>query len=316
MRQIVIGTAILVLALGLLAAVAGLPLADLRQTLALADAGLLMLALGAMLAVFPLWVWQWRAIALPLARVAWPVMTQVVAVSVTARVTTSGLGGIAGGGAALHLHAGLSGAGAASVMAVDQVLAGVAKLAVLALALAFVPLPPQVATAAAAVLVLIAGSAALALAAHRARDALRAALAGPRLSRARGAALRLIRDFAQLARCGVLVPATLLALAKKGFEVLAALAVQLAFGLEGAPHLALLAVASVSLVSLVPIAPVHLGPQAVALFATYAAFGVPPLQAGAIALAHQVLVLASTLALAAVAAGLHLWMRRRANAPS
>lgn len=303
MRRLLIGLAVAILASALVLAVVKLPMAEIRQALASADRAALAFALLAAGAVYPLWVLQWQLIARPLARTGWVAMTQVVAVSVAARFSISGIGGVASAGAALYLRAGLSPAGATSVMAVDQALAGMAKLAALALALAIAPLPEGAKGAILSALVGLALFVGAALGLRR----LRGTMPGPGggyWRRARAAFGRFAGDFERLATWRVLLPAGVLALMKKSLEVIAALAIQRAFGIAGEPLLALTAVISVSLVSLLPIVPMQLGPMALAVFSTYAAQGVPAVEALPIALTHQVLALVTTLALVVLALSL------------
>lgn len=272
------------------------PWQQVGLALAATEPALLALALAASLAVYPLWVWQWRCLAAPLRRVRWPVMAQVVALSIGARFAVSGLGGVATGAAALHAHAGLTPAEATGVMTLDQVLAGAAKLAVLALALALAPLPESLRHATLALTAGMLGLGLLLFALRRFGQLWTARIGG--------VIARYASDVGQLLRRGVLVPGTILALAKKALEVAAALALQHALGIQASPALALLAVASISLVSLLPLAPVHLGPQALAVVSTYAALGTPPAQAIAIGVLHQGLMLVTVLIVGVVALGL------------
>lgn len=292
-------------------AIAFTPWAQVGTVIKAADPGLLVAALAASLGVYPLWIWQWRQIAAPLRPVRWPVMAQVVALSIGARVTVSGLGGVASGGAALHAHAGLSAAESAGVMTVDQMLAGGAKLGVLVLALAIAPVPPAVrhvgfglgAALVAAGLLLV-----VLVRIGRAPNRVRAGRLGAAIA-------GFARDFARLGTPRVILPAAGLALAKKALEIAAAYAIQRSLGIDGSPAPAILAVLSVSLVSLVPIAPVQLGPQALAVFATYAALGTPTAEAVSVAVLHQGLMLVSTLIIGAVALAFAIRPARAKPAP-
>ncbi len=273
------------------------PWEQVWRALVAADPWWLGLAVASSVLVFPLWVVQWRHIAAPLAKVGWPVMTRVVAMSATARFTISGLGGVASGGAALHAHAGLTPGGAAGVMTVDQLVAGGAKLVVLLLAVAIAPLPY---VASSAIVGLVAGCAALLIVIAvliRLRPARLGWMAGAGwLSSIISAVVRLGQDLARLNTARVLVVAALLALVKKGLEIGAIYAIQLSLHIEGTVALAILATASVSLVTLLPLAPAHLGPQGVAVFSTYAALGVPTSQAvSAGLLLHAVMMITAVL---------------------
>jgi uncharacterized membrane protein YbhN (UPF0104 family) len=192
-------------------------------------------------------------------------------------------------------------------MTLDQVLAGATKLLVLALALALAPVPETVRLAALGLTGGLVALAALVVVLRRV-----GVTAGGRL----GAAVsRFAADFARLVTGRVLVPAFALALAKKGLELMAAYAVQRALGIDASPALAILAVASVSLVSLVPLAPVQLGPQALAVFATYVALGTPAPLAVSVAVLHQALMLGTTVLIGALALALSVRLAPAKPAP-
>lgn len=273
------------------------PWDKVATALASANPGLLALALMASVGIYPLWIWQWRQIAAPLRRVRWPVMAQIVALSIGARFTVSGIGGVASGGAALHLHAGLTPAEAASVMTVDQILAGCTKLLMLALALAIAPVPPAVRNVSLALGAALVGLGMLLVVLARLERSPHRA----RVSRLRAAITGFARDLARLGSVRIVLPAAVLALMKKGLEVASAYALQSSLGIDGSPALAILAVASVSLVSLMPLAPVQLGPQALAVFTTYAVLGTPTAEAISVAVLHQAMALISTLIIGAAA---------------
>jgi uncharacterized membrane protein YbhN (UPF0104 family) len=293
-RRIMVTVAVLVLVL-LAVALWHFPLAPLLDAFAAADRRWLAAALVANLAIFPFWIWQWQVLAARFVIVPWRVMARVVALSLGARVTVSGLGGVASGGAALHLEAGLTPQQAASVMSIDQILAALTKVLVLALVLAFVPLPDAVWSGAVGVMVvfaaLLVGFSALTRSTRwpEARFWARSPMVRRLVNLGSGFA----QDLRQLAGRPVLVPAAVLAVLKKALEVAAAYAIQTALGIEGSWALALLVVASVSIVSLLPLAPVQLGPQALAVFSTYALFDTPTVLAVSAGVVHQAVALIS-----------------------
>lgn len=299
-RRLITGALFMTILVLLAFAIALSPWDQVASALGSATPGLLALAFIASLGVYPLWVWQWRRIAAPLRSVPWPVMAQVVALSMGARFTVSGIGGVASGGAALHVHAGLSPAESASVMTVDQMLAGGTKLLVLALALAIAPLPPIVRTAS---LGLVAGLGVLCGLLFVLIRFNRLPRQG-RVGRLRAWVSGFAQDLVRLGSVRVVLPASALALLKKGLEIASAYAIQRSLGIDGPLVFALLAVASVSLVSLLPLAPVQLGPQALAVFTTYAALGTPTAEAISVAAIHQAMMLITTLIIGAVAIAL------------
>lgn len=305
-RNIISGMFVLVLVL-LVVALWRFPMAPLLDALRAANLYWLAVALAANLAVFPFWVWQWRVLATRFNVVTWPAMTRVVALSLGARVTVSGLGGVASGGAALHLEAGLSPQEAASVMTLDQVLAGLTKVLVLVLALAFVPLPEVVSSGildAAEVIVALSALFAVLVVCGRWSPShfwRRSSIVSRLFSLIAG----IVRDLREVTCFSVVLPAAILALSKKALEVLSAYAIQIALGIEGSWALALLVVASVGLVSLLPFAPVQLGPQALAVFSTYSVFDTPTALAVSAGVMHQAVMLLTlgAIGLAVFAAG-------------
>jgi uncharacterized membrane protein YbhN (UPF0104 family) len=297
-----------VLVLALLAvALLHFPLAPLFNALRSADLRWLAVALLANLAIFPFWIWQWRILAVRFDVVPWSVMGRVVALSLGARVTVSGLGGVASGGAALHLEAGLTPQQAASVLSLDQILAGLTKVLLLSLVLVFVSLPDAVWSGVLGVMAVFA-----ALVTVFAAVAGYARWLAPRIWLGSSVERRLfkyvagfVQDLRKVAGLPVLVPAAVLAVLKKALEVLAAYAIQTALGIEGSWALALLVVASVSIVSLLPLAPVQLGPQALAVVSIYALFDTPTSLAVSAGVVHQgvALLTLGVVALAAFASG-------------
>lgn len=280
------------------------PLVDVLETV---DMRWLTAALLANLAIFPFWIWQWRVLASRFDIVPWGVMGRVVALSLGARVAISGFGGVASGGAALHLEARLTPQQAASVMSLDQILAGLTKVLVLTLVLVFVPLPDVVwagvlGVMAVFVAVLVGFAVLTGCMRWSASRIWQRPLVEWQLFKYIAS---FVQDFRKVASMPVLVPAGVLAVLKKTLEVMAAYAIQTALGIEGSWALALLVVASVSIVSLLPLAPVQLGPQALAVFSIYALFDTPTALAVSAGLVHQAVVLLTlgVVGLAALASG-------------
>lgn len=300
-RLILVAT--VALALGL--ALALVPWPEVGEAIGAARVSFLLAAVALNLAVFPFWVWQWQLIAAPLARVDWRTMSGVVALSVTAKVALSGVAGLSSGLLALRYRAGLSYSEAGTVISVDQFFALVTKVAVIGLALLLLPLP--------AVLL----QAALGLAALSGLMLAVLWLAGPpghrplpvdhRLQLPFRAVRRFLNDLAALRSWPVLAGGLALALIKKALETGAALAVQLACGIEASPAAAVLVVAAVSLTTLVPVAPANLGIHSAGVFAAYALLDTPTDQAIAAGLLHHAMLLVASV-LAALSG---LWLARR-----
>lgn len=276
--------AVLVLALGGVAVL--LPWEAVIAALRTARPGWLLVAVLAHLAILPFWVAQWRILARPFADVPVPVMTGVVAQTIAARVTLSGAVGVAVGFLGLTARARLTPQAAGAVMAADQALAALMKLAVLSLVVALLPLPPGLVLSGVAVLALVVGAVLLG------RSRLRLPLGLDRV----------LRDLARIAVGGGMAAALALAVVKKGTEVTAALAVQAALGLPAGWGGALVAVAAVSLSTLLPVMPANLGTHSAAVAGAYVLMGHPAgLAVSAGLVHHATLLVTSALVAAAVA---------------
>lgn len=289
-------SAVVVVALGLAAVL--LPWNDVFAALRAARVSWLTAAVALNIAVFPFWVWQWQMLAAPVANVPWRIMGGVVALSVIAKVSLSGLAGVSSGLLALRYRAGLGYSQAASVMSVDQFLALLTKLGVVVLALVLLPLPAPVYQAAAGLaglLVLMMGILPL-----MGRFERRSGVIWTHLGRFR-------RDLSILGARRVLAGGLALALLKKALEAGAALAVQLACGIEAPAAAAVLVVAAVSLTTLVPIMPANLGAHSAGVFGAYTVLGIPADQAIAAGLLHHATVLTASVVIGLAG----LWMARK-----
>lgn len=226
--------------------------------------------------ILPLWALEWTVLV-PRIRVAFRRMLEIVVLTAAVLNSVPMLAGEASAVALLMTRADLSRGAALSVLAMDQLFVAFAKAAVLALAAALSPLPSWLRGG---LLSLVAVSAtafaALLLLSHRwerITERLRPAAAGPASLLAAavrwGSHLETLRD----ARRTTAV--ALLAAAKKFAEILAVVAVQLAFGLEPSFVAAVVVVAALALSTLVPIAPANLGVYEATVFAVYRFLGVP-----------------------------------------
>lgn len=274
-----------------------LSVARVLAELATANPLWIVLALLSFAAILPLWALQWRLLApdtrvsgahdaqrapgvqrAPGAHAAVPppfsAMLGVVAMTSTVLNTTPMLVGEAAGVFFLVADAGLGRAAAVSVLAMDQLIVGIAKLCVLAVVAVTVDLPVWMARGAAAlvgavgallVLVVIVAWQAPRLASVVERK--RPAPLARRLV-AVGAALAPVRSPSR--STGALA----LALAKKGAEALAILCVSRAFGVDLAFGNALLVLAAVNLATLLPVVPGNIGVYEAATVLAYGYLGV------------------------------------------
>ena len=232
------------------------------------------LALLCFVAILPLWAFQWRLLAgssrVPRLRT----MLGVVAMTSTVLNTAPMLVGEAAGVYFLIAEAGLTRGAALSVLAMDQLFVGVAKVFVLATAATLVALPMWMARGAQALVVAVALlSASLVVVAWRAESlsTLAARWVPARVARlilTVGTALGPVRSPARSA--GALG----LALAKKLAEALAILCVQRAFGVELSIGGAVLVLAATNLATLLPIVPGNVGVYEAAVVLAYSRFGI------------------------------------------
>lgn len=261
-------TALLVIAAGRLS------FARVLAELAVVQPLWIALALVCFVAILPLWALQWRMLATSSHAPRLRTMLGVVAMTSTVLNTAPLLVGEAAGVYFLIVEAGLARGAALSVLAMDQLFVGVAKVFVLATAATLVALPVWMARGAQALVVAVALlSASLVVVAWRAEWL--SALAGRRLPArlARlilsvGTALAPVRSPTRSA--GALV----LALAKKFAEVLAILCVQRAFGVDLSIGSAVLVLAATNLATLLPLVPGNVGVYEAAVVLAYTRFGI------------------------------------------
>ena len=257
-------------------AIASLPWPRIVERLAQVRPLWLMAAVMANVVILPLWAIEWRLLVPAGFRVAYGRMFEIVAITASVLNAVPFFAGEASAVGLLVARGGLTRGAAVSVLAMDQLLVAFAKLATLAAATLFVALPGWLR---AGVLSLVAGFAILLVIllvlAHawapwqawleRASGRVRSTVAS---IVAWGTHLDALRQPRRAA------PAMLLALLKKGAEVAAIIATQLAFGLDPSLAAAVLVVAALAITTLLPIAPANLGVYEATVFAAYRYLGV------------------------------------------
>jgi uncharacterized membrane protein YbhN (UPF0104 family) len=241
------------------------------------EVGWLFVSVAANLLILPLWAVEWRLLVPRAFSVTFRHMFEVVSITASVLNSVPFFAGEASGVALLIGRAGLSRGAALSVLAMDQLLVGFAKLAVIAAAALTVPIPGRLRAGILSLVIAVAAlSAALLSLAHRWASLRDRLLNTP--TRAREFVARLLawgthfdalRDPRLAWRLGSL------ALAKKAAELLGILAVQLAFGWEPSLSSGLLVLAALSITTLLPVAPANLGVYEATVFATYRYLGFP-----------------------------------------
>ena len=247
----------------------------------------LVLAIACYAAILPLWAWQWRLLS-PRAPDARPrAMLGVVALTSSVLNTTPMLVGEATAVVLLVTRAGLDRSAALSVLAMDQLLVGVAKLCLLALAAIVAPLPEWMTRS---VLGLLAGllllGAALVAAAWRHADVegVMAHVVPAPVAAALGSFARSLEPLRSAARG---LPALGLALLKKTVEVAAIACVYRAFGLPTSIGAAVVVLAVLNLVTLIPVVPGNVGVFEAAVVLALTRFGITPEQALGVAVVQH-----------------------------
>jgi uncharacterized membrane protein YbhN (UPF0104 family) len=235
-----------------------------------ARAGWLVLAAAAYAMVLPLWALQWRLMAPHVPNNRFREMFATVAMSASLHNTTVAFAGEGSAILLLVARIGLDRTTAVSVLAMDQMIVGIAKVALFSTAAAMVTLPAWMARGAVTLAVVLGGVIALALVVLRNRELLHARLperAGSILTKA-AVAVHPLRS------PRITIPVLLLALAKKGMEIVALLCVQRAFGVQLPLASAVLALAALNLATIIPVVPGNLAVFEGAIVLAYAHFGV------------------------------------------
>jgi uncharacterized membrane protein YbhN (UPF0104 family) len=236
-------------------------------------------AILANLAILPLWAVEWRLLVPAAVRVSFARMFEIVATTAAVLNSVPFLAGEASGVLLLIARGGLSRGAALSVLAMDQLLVGFAKLTVVVFAALYAPMPEWLRVS---VLGLVLGVTAMLvvlipLANHwrRMRDGL---LARARVSTVVQFVARILtwgEHFEALRAPKLAIRLAGLALAKKGLELAAIIAIQLAFGLDARVDAGLLVLAALALTTLLPVAPANLGVYEATVFSVYRFLGFP-----------------------------------------
>ena len=279
--------ALLALAALIAAALQRMDLARAATQLATVRGEWLVLAMACYAAILPLWAWQWTLLSSRERGPSTRDMLGVVALSSAVLNTTAMLVGEATAVVLLVTRAGLDRAAALSVLAMDQLLVGVAKLCVLAVAASVAPLPEWMTRAVLgllATLSLLGGG--LVFAAWRHVDvegALRRVLPA-RAAAAVGAFARSLEPLRSASRG---LPVLGLALLKKAVEVGAIVCVHRAFDLPVPIAAAILVLGALNLATLLPIVPGNVGVFEAAVVLALTRFGITPEQALGVAVVQH-----------------------------
>jgi uncharacterized membrane protein YbhN (UPF0104 family) len=250
------------------------------------------------LAILFVWAAEWRLLIPASVGVLYGAVFEVVSTMATVLNSIPFFAGEATGVALLIQRLGLARGAALSVLALDQLLSGISKLAVLAAVALFVPLPTWLRSGVVALVVavgmLLVTLLGMAHGWQRVRARVMATPTRIRLLLARaialGAHLEALRETRRSRQL------LMLAASKKMAELAGILAIQAALGLSPSLGTGLLVLASVSVAALAPIAPGNVGVYEAAVFAAYRYANVPAETALALAVTQHVCFLVPMLA--------------------
>lgn len=266
-------TAVLVLGALLVVAIRRFDVTQVLASVATARPPWLLLAVACYLSILPLWALEWCVLAPRDGQPLFARMLGVIAMTSSVLNTTPMLVGEAAAVVFLVVRAGLSRAAALSVLAMDQLVLGIAKVGVLVLATWSLVLPPWMerglrALAAAVALLFIA----LLAVAWGERTVDRVAV---RLPARAGRALRGVASALAPLRSPWRGGSSLaLALLKKLAEMLAIVCIQHAFGVTLPFSSAVLVLAALNLATMLPVVPGNVGVYEAVVVLAYGYLGV------------------------------------------
>jgi uncharacterized membrane protein YbhN (UPF0104 family) len=286
-RRVAHALVVALLALAFAVALVRIDLGRAAAALAGARPEWLALAVSCYLAILLLWGWQWHLLAPRRTGGSVRDMLRVVAATSSVLNTVPMLAGEAAGVAFLVTIAGLGRGAALSVLAMDQLLVGVAKLGVVTAAALWAPLPDWMTHG---LLALVGGVSLLGvlllLVAWGPQGAGRRV--APPLPPSLAHALVVLRPaLAPLRSPRRGGGALALAVLKKLVEMVAIVCVQRAFGLDLPFGSAVLALAALNLATLLPIVPGNVGVYEAAVVFAYTSLGVSAERALAVALVQH-----------------------------
>jgi uncharacterized membrane protein YbhN (UPF0104 family) len=293
-----VGIRLLWVAIGLVvvAAIAiaarGLPWHETWLALIDAPPGLVLAGIFFNFIMFPIWATQWLLLTPRAQRPTWIRMLEIVSLTSLSQNVIPLVGGTATGIGLLILRGGLARGTAISVLAIDQMVTGISKLAALGIAALLVPMPYWLHDGALGFVgVVSAFLVILLILAYSPEQFEKWAQRPGRAARLHATFAVWMRHLGALRRGGGPAWVALaFALAKKAFEVAGALAIQYACGIELGWGAATLVVAALGLSTLLR-TPGNLGVFEATAVAIYTALGVPPAPALAAALLHHFVAL-------------------------
>ena len=252
-----------------------LPWASAFTALARVSPAFVAIAVAVNFAILPLWMLEWMLLKPRSAQISSGQMFGIVTMTASIHNAVPFLAGEAAAVGFL-INAGVQRGAALSVMAMDQLLVGIAKLGVLSAAALTAPIPSWLK---AGILSLVAGVAALLLVLLLLAHFGLVISAQLRESHSRGRELMarlaaLGAHLAALREPSLAIQVVALAIAKKSLELAGIMAVQVALGLDPSFASAALVLAALAVTTSLPVAPANLGVYEATVYATYRYLGI------------------------------------------
>ena len=283
MRRIARVVSVLVATVLLGTAIWKLDIGSVTLALTSVRPGWIVASIAVSVLILPLWALQWMILAPPGAGNRLRPMVGVVAISSAMHNTAVAFVGEGVGVAGLVTRIGLEPAAAFSVLAMDQLLVGLAKLALVAVAARLLPLPAGMVSAA----TIVAVGATVLLAATLALAFVHEPVARVFSGRAAQFISRFGQALAPLRSPRRFSAALVLAGAKLAADLAAIVCVQRAFGVDLPVASAVLALVILGFATALPVAPANLGTYEASIVVAYTAFGIPAEQALGMALVQH-----------------------------
>jgi uncharacterized membrane protein YbhN (UPF0104 family) len=276
----------------------GVPWSEATAAFSAVHFGWLALAMASFVSIFVFWTIQWFVLIGKGGRSGLTTAAKIVLVTAAIENSLPFPSGFVTAVMLLRNRAALSYGAALAVLAMDQWVTGVAKVAMVGWAVLLVPMPQPVRAAALALfIVLVGASLALVIVARAHQNVLPSVLA---VRSQWGNILRRITAWSQQLKTGLtaweILAVIALAIAKKVPELAAVMAIQRGCGMTPSVGIAAAVIASLSFATMLPVGPANIGVYEATVFLTYESFHVDTATALIAAVIQHTLALLASLA--------------------
>jgi len=259
--------------------------------------GWLLLAMSASFAIFIFWTMQWYVLIGNYGRTGLVATAKIVLVTAAVENALPFPSGLVSAVVLLRGRAALSYGAALSVLAMDQWVTGLAKVAMVGWAVLLVPIPMSVRGAALFLLVVLIGASLAIIIIARLHENI---FFAPVMRPPWGDLLRNITSWSQRLKTDLsawrTIAVIVLAIAKKATELAAVMAIQRGCGIVPSVGVAAAVVACLGFATMLPAGPAHIGVYEATVLLVYESFHVEPATALTAAVAEHALSLLTGLA--------------------